>query len=162
MDLQDQLKNLFPDHVPEEHPSSEKIDGGLWLQEDALLCKYEKRKGKVNTVIDGYNGAKKDFKLMAQLIKKELSVGGGIKNEQIVIQGDYRDRIMSLLKEWGFKVKRVGGKVMSNILHITNGDSLTDYLRDLGFTDTILTWQEMLCEGPSIPAIDSKEFFMIR
>jgi len=48
------------------------------------------------------------------------------------------------------------------ILHITNGNVLTDYLRELDFTDDILTWQEMLCEGPTIPAIDSKAFFKLR
>ncbi|MBO3117791.1 DUF1835 domain-containing protein [Winogradskyella sp. DF17] len=50
----------------------------------------------------------------------------------------------------------------NKILHITNGDSLTNYLRELGFKDEILTWQEMLCEGPTIPKIDSEEFFQIR
>ncbi|WP_179367687.1 DUF1835 domain-containing protein [Winogradskyella forsetii] len=49
-----------------------------------------------------------------------------------------------------------------NGLHITNGDVLTDYLLELDFTEDILTWQEMLCEGPTIPKIDSKEFFDIR
>jgi hypothetical protein len=49
-----------------------------------------------------------------------------------------------------------------NTLHITNGNSLTDYLRELGFTEDILTWQEMLCEGPTIPAIDSEAFFELR
>jgi hypothetical protein len=48
------------------------------------------------------------------------------------------------------------------ILHITNGNALTDYLRELDFTDDILTWQEMLCEGPTIPKLDSKEFFELR
>jgi hypothetical protein len=48
------------------------------------------------------------------------------------------------------------------ILHITNGTSLTDYLRELDFTDDILTWQEMLCEGPTIPSIDSDAFFELR
>lgn len=48
------------------------------------------------------------------------------------------------------------------ILHITNGSVLTEYLRELDFKDDILTWQEMLCEGPTIPAISSKEFFDIR
>lgn len=47
-------------------------------------------------------------------------------------------------------------------LHITNGSVLTEYLRDLDFKDDILTWQEMLCEGPTIPKIDSDEFFKIR
>lgn len=50
----------------------------------------------------------------------------------------------------------------SEILHITNGNSLTNYLRELGYNDQILTWQEMLCEGPTIPKIDSSEFFDIR
>ncbi len=49
-----------------------------------------------------------------------------------------------------------------NCLHITNGNNLTDYLRELDFTDDILTWQEMLCEGPTIPKIDSEDFFNLR
>ncbi len=49
-----------------------------------------------------------------------------------------------------------------NILHISNGNNLTDYLRELDFTDDILTWQEMLCEGPTIPAINSDAFFELR
>ena len=46
------------------------------------------------------------------------------------------------------------------ILHITNGNSLTDYLRELNFTDDILTWQEMLCEGPTAEQIDTEHFFL--
>jgi hypothetical protein len=48
------------------------------------------------------------------------------------------------------------------ILHITNGSALTEYLRELDFKDEILTWQEMLCEGPTIPKIDSVAFFELR
>ncbi|RNC86220.1 MAG: DUF1835 domain-containing protein [Winogradskyella sp.] len=47
-------------------------------------------------------------------------------------------------------------------LHITNGSSLTDYLRELDFTDDILTWREMLCEGPTVPFIDSEKFYETR
>ncbi|TCK69272.1 uncharacterized protein DUF1835 [Winogradskyella wandonensis] len=47
-------------------------------------------------------------------------------------------------------------------LHITNGDSLTDYLRELDYKDDILTWREMLCEGPTVPLIDSEEFYNTR
>lgn len=108
MDLQDQLKKLFPEHTPEEAPVADTGDK-LWLQEDPLLCKYEKRKGKPITIIEGYTGADSDFKKLAKDLKTQLSVGGSFKNDTIFIQGDYRDKIMEILKEKGFKVKRVGG-----------------------------------------------------
>ena len=79
------------------------------MQDEPLLCKYEKRKGKPVTVIEGYNGAEADFKILAKELKTYLGVGGTVKNDTILIQGDYRDTIMQLLKEKGFKVKRIGG-----------------------------------------------------
>ena len=106
--LEDQLKNLFPDHTPSEVPV-EKEESFIWLQDEPFLCKYEKRKGKPITIIEGYNGADSDFKILSKEIKQLLSVGGSFKNEQIIIQGDYRDKIMQFLKDKGFKVKRVGG-----------------------------------------------------
>lgn len=109
MDLKDQLKNLFPDHIPEESTQDTSKENSIWMQDDPLICKYEKRKGKPVTIIEGYTGADNDFKILAKELKSTLSVGGSFKNEQIIIQGDYRDKIMQLLKEKGFKVKRVGG-----------------------------------------------------
>lgn len=109
MDLQDQLKNLFPDHVQEETPDTQENESGIWLQDDPILCKYEKRKGKPITILEGYTGATEDFKLLAKELKTTLSVGGSFKDDKIIIQGDYRDKIMTILKEKGFNVKRVGG-----------------------------------------------------
>ena len=109
MDLKDQLKNLFPDHVENIIPLNEEKPTSVWMQDAPIICKYEKRKGKPTTIIEGYTGADSDFKQLAKEIKKMLSVGGSFKNEQIIIQGDYRDKIMDFLKNKGFKVKRVGG-----------------------------------------------------
>ena len=108
MDFKDQLKSLFPNHKIQDEPVN--IDkSNIWLQDEPLLCKYEKRKGKPITIIEGYNGAVKDFKILAKEIKTKLSVGGSFKNESIIIQGDYRDKIMEILQNKGFSVKRVGG-----------------------------------------------------
>ncbi len=109
MDLQDQLKNLFPGHVPEEGTDKEVSKPEFWMQEAPILCKYEKRKGKPITILDGYTGADTDFKKLAKALKSYLGVGGSCKNETIIIQGDYRDKIMDFLLEKGFSVKRVGG-----------------------------------------------------
>lgn len=110
MDLEDQLKHLFPDHVSKEVPEeNDSEDQGVWLQDDPILCKYEKRKGKPVTILEGYTGADEDFKKLAKELKQKLSVGGSFKDDKIIIQGDYRDKIMQILKEKGFAVKRVGG-----------------------------------------------------
>lgn len=109
MDLKDQLKNLFPDHQisPDEEIVEE--EKNLWIQDEPMICKFEKRKGKPTTIIEGYTGNDSDFKLLAKELKTKLSVGGTFKDDSIIIQGDYRDKIMTILKEKGFKVKRVGG-----------------------------------------------------
>jgi translation initiation factor 1 len=110
MDLQDQLKNLFPDHVESNQPEEiQEQDHVLYVQKEPMICKFEKRKGKATTIIEGYEGSDEDFKILAKEIKTKLSVGGTFKDGAIIIQGDYRDKIMTILKEKGFKTKRVGG-----------------------------------------------------
>lgn len=106
--LEDQLRSLFPDHQPVSEPSAQE-EPTVWMQDEPLICKYEKRKGKPVTIIENYTGADEDFKIIAREIKQLLNVGGSFKDEQIIIQGDYRDKIMEFLKNKGFKAKRVGG-----------------------------------------------------
>jgi translation initiation factor 1 len=109
MDLQEQLKNLFPNHIVEPEEALLPEAKELWIQDEPMICKFEKRKGKPTTIIEGYTGADEDFKLLAKELKTKLSVGGTFKDDSIIIQGDYRDKIMTLLVAKGFKVKRVGG-----------------------------------------------------
>lgn len=107
MDLQDQLKHLFPEHTPVEKDNEK--EQGLWIPDDIVECHFEKRKGKPNTIIKGYTGNDEDFKQLAKDIKRHLGVGGSTKNDEIIIQGDFRDKIMKYLTDMGMKVKRVGG-----------------------------------------------------
>lgn len=110
MDLQEQLKKLFPDHEVFNEPEEivEK-NHELFVQKEPMICKFEKRKGKPTTIISGYEGKDEDFKILAKEIKSKLAVGGSFKDGEIIIQGDYRDKIMTLLQNKGFKTKRVGG-----------------------------------------------------
>jgi translation initiation factor 1 len=110
MDIQEQLKKLFPNHEVSNEPEQveEKLHQ-LFVQKEPMICKFEKRKGKPTTIIEGYEGSDDDFKLLAKELKTKLSVGGTFKDDSIIIQGDYRDKIMKILQEKGFKTKRVGG-----------------------------------------------------
>ena len=107
MNLHDQLKSLFPEHdFKEETNKSEPV----LFQKEPLLCKYEKRKGKPVTIIDGFRSVNdSEKKELAKKLKTMFSVGGSVKNGKIIIQGDNRGLIMDELKRIGFKVKRVGG-----------------------------------------------------
>lgn len=67
------------------------------------------RGGKVATVIKGFEGTDDDLKALAKQLKTLCGVGGSAKDNEIIIQGNFRDKIMDFLVKEGYKIKRVGG-----------------------------------------------------
>ena len=67
------------------------------------------RAGKVATVNKGFSGTEEDLKELGKMLKTKCGVGGAVKDNQIIIQGNFRDKIMQLLQGEGYQVKRVGG-----------------------------------------------------
>jgi len=51
---------------------------------------------------------------------------------------------------------------MKRKLHVSNGESLTSRLREIGITGSILSWEEILCEGPTTYSIETRELFKLR
>jgi translation initiation factor 1 len=60
-------------------------------------------------LIKGFQGDLQELKVLAKILKNAVGVGGTVKNGEIIIQGNYRDKLMQLLQEMGHAVKRVGG-----------------------------------------------------
>lgn len=110
MDLRDQLKNLFPTHEEQDFEMPEDPAEKV-VQKEPLSCKFEKkgRNGKPVTLVEGFEGSDEELKKISKKIKTTLGIGGSEKDSVIIIQGDNRDKIMQILKDMGYKTKRVGG-----------------------------------------------------
>ena len=67
------------------------------------------RAGKTAVIIKNFIGSKEELKNLAKKLKTHCGVGGSVKNNEIIIQGNVREKIMDLLEKDGYKFTRVGG-----------------------------------------------------
>jgi translation initiation factor 1 len=74
-----------------------------------ILLDRKQRGGKTVTLITGYIGNKLDLDNLGKLVKQKCGVGGSVKDGVIIIQGDFKNRILELLLKEGYKAKVSGG-----------------------------------------------------
>lgn len=70
----------------------------------------KQRKGKEVTLVTGFVGQDDDLKDLGKRLKSQCGVGGSTKDGEIILQGNWVEKVVDLLKNWGYtQTKRIGG-----------------------------------------------------
>lgn len=104
-DWKDRLGVVFstnPDFAYQDD-NQEQVDT-LAPGQQKLRLRIEKngRGGKTVTVVSGFVGKEENLKELARLLKTRCGVGGTCKEGEIIIQGDFKNRIIDILKQEGY------------------------------------------------------------
>lgn len=111
MDWKDALGKAFNVPVPDENAApevTEQQDNGDTRQQQGstrldIVLERKGRGGKQATIITGFTCDDEALKQLASKLKSSLGVGGSARGGEILIQGDFRQRVLELLKQMGFK-----------------------------------------------------------
>lgn len=93
----------------EFHDEDEEAETLAPQQQDLRVWLERKGGGKVSTVIKGFIGKTGDIEDLGKLLKNLCGSGGTVKDREIQIQGDHRDKVIAWLTGKNYKAKKAGG-----------------------------------------------------
>jgi translation initiation factor 1 len=111
MDWRDKLSGLKSE-LPQvkETPEETIIKPAKKRQVEPLRVELDKRNGKPATLVTDFMGTDDELKDLAKQLKVKCGAGGSSRDGEILVQGDFRVKIVELLLGMGFKVKKINFK----------------------------------------------------
>ena len=113
MDWKDKLSGIKSDlpQVKEETPVVSINTANIKKrQSEPLRIELDKRNGKPSTLITDFKGTDDELKELAKTLKIKCGAGGSSRDGEILVQGDFRIKIVEILLAMGFKVKKINFK----------------------------------------------------
>jgi translation initiation factor 1 len=72
------------------------------LQQLRVILETKHRAGKTVTIVYGFEGQEEDMNALGKALKNHCGTGGSVKDGEIIIQGDHRQKVFQYLKQKGY------------------------------------------------------------
>jgi translation initiation factor 1 len=107
-DWKDRLGVVYSTNADFDYETDRKEEEDTLAPEDQHLkvsIDRKKRKGKTVTLVQGFVGKEEDLKELGRHLKSKCGVGGSVKEGEIILQGDWKEKVLKLLSDGGYGVK---------------------------------------------------------
>ena len=98
-----------PDFTYQDNAPGETLTLPPPQQQLRVQLDKKQRGGKQVTLVTGFVGTDADLQALGKLLKTKCGVGGSAKDGEVVVQGDFRDKVLEALLKAGYKAKKAGG-----------------------------------------------------
>lgn len=94
-----------PDYNYEYQQENETTTLSPEKQNLKVILDSKQRKGKTVTIIQGFIGIEDDLKELAKLLKNKCGVGGSVKDGEIIIQGEVKEKVLTILRDNKYRAR---------------------------------------------------------